>query len=81
MVANWLDFVRFGQIPYNHFKIKKLRFAWPFQMKLNDLHLLGTVENLIGEEMLHHDANAAEENSENDRDQQNDSDQREHRED
>ena len=45
------------------------------KMQLNDLDILGAVEDAIGKKTLQQDANASEKNSEDERYQQNDADQ------
>ena len=48
-------------------------------MQLNDLDILGAVEDAIGKKTLQQDANASEKNSEDERYEQNDPDQRKQR--
>ena len=49
-------------------------------VQLDDFHILGPVEHSIGENTLQQNTNAAEEDSEDERDKKNNSRQREHRE-
>src|ERR1035437_1671144 len=47
-------------------------------MQLDDVHVLGAIEDALREKTLHQDANASKKNPEDERDQQNDPGQRKH---